>query len=67
MFEVKGVGVVIFEGPQDLIAHPFDLGLGELDHVVRHVVEQGQREFGETRLLTPPQLVQELGQFQDAA
>ena len=66
MLEVKGVRVMILEGTEDLVAHPFDLGLGELDYVVGDVVKQRQREFGQPRLLTTPQLVQQLRQLENA-
>ena len=54
MFEMERIGVMIFESPEDLVAHPFDLRFGKLDDVVRDVVKQRQGEFGQSGLLTPP-------------
>ena len=66
VFEMERVGVMVLEGAENLFAHPFHLRFGKLDHVVRDVIEKRQRELGETRFLTPPQLIQQLRQLQYA-
>ena len=63
---LKGNPVMILEGAEDLFAHPLDLRLGELDHVVRDIVQKREGKFRETRLLTAPQLIQQLCQFKNA-
>ena len=65
MLEMERIGVMIFKGAQDLLAHPLDLRFGEFNHVVGDVVEQGEGKLGKARLLTPPQLIQQLRQFQN--
>ncbi len=44
-----------------------DLGLWELHHVVADVVEQGERVNTQSCIFGPPDLIQELSQFQHSS
>ena len=56
VFELEGVVPLSLEGPHQLLGHPLDLRLGELHHVVAHVVAQGQRVRQQSGFLVLPQL-----------
>ena len=65
--ELEGIRPLAFEVPHELLAHPLDLGLGELDDVVGDVVEEGEGVGGEAGAVDGPEVVGHVGQLEDAA
>ena len=62
--KLEGVGLPVPHLFAHLLAHPLDLGLGELVDVEGHVVEQGQAVGQEATVFVGPNLINQLGKFQ---
>ena len=56
MFELEGVVPLSLKRSHQLFRHPLDLGLGKLDHVVAHIIAQGQGVRQQPRLFVLPKL-----------
>ena len=67
VLEVERIVAADLERLHDLVVHPLDLRLGEVDDADRHVVEERDRVGEQARVLVLPQLVEKVRQLEHAA